>query len=135
MRGADPLGAVRHRCTAAGRRFHAWARASMIRMSDRTPELPENSVLDGLQPHRWDGDAAVQYEVAIEMLSQQIAECTGRITTEESQPSPDATRLLALNGLIDSLTQARQELRSDDTASVQNVLRTARQRIDEIRAW
>lgn len=130
--GCRPV-AVARRCAGTSRHLAARARASMIHVSDR-PELPAESVLGGLQPSPWDGAVAVQYEVAIEMLSQQIAECTDQITTEQARATPDAARLRRLNSLIDSLTRTRQELRSDDVDQVQSILRTARQRVDEIRA-
>lgn len=103
-------------------------------MSDPTPALDPGSALHGLKPFAWDTREAVSYEVAVEMLSQQIAAATTRLDDEQAKSTPDAQMISELEELTTRLTLARQNLRSKDQAEVATILATAQRDIRAIRA-
>lgn len=102
-------------------------------MSDPTPALDPGSALHGLKPFVWDTREAVSYEVAVEMLSQQIAAATTRLAEEQAQSTPNAQVISELEELTTSLTLTRQNLRSKDQAEVAAILATAQRDIAAIR--
>jgi hypothetical protein len=103
-------------------------------MDDRS-SLPDGYALGDVAPFAWDNGEATRYEVAVEMLTQQVSAANARLTAELAQDAPDQGRVDDLHALVASLTRSRRELRAGDAEQVQRILSEARARVAEIDAW
>jgi hypothetical protein len=86
-------------------------------MSDEREEQPE-SVLEGLRPFGWSNEESVSYEVALELITQVVAEYNGLIYKERAKEFPDAERIAAWTASKQEYIAQRRALQVDDTASV-----------------
>lgn len=103
-------------------------------MNDQRPTLPAGSALQALTPFVWHSADAVRYEVALEMLCQQIAAATTRIGDERDSQQPDRTLIAELTRLQDELIDEQESLRPYDERTIEAVLAQARVRLDVIRS-
>ena len=71
--------------------------------------LPARSVLGTMRRFTWSTDEAVRYEVAVEILSQQLAAVIGRQTRELTLPAPDQALLRTTGIATSQSTTGREE--------------------------
>ena len=90
------------------------------------------SVLAGLLPFPWDAQRSVRYEVAVEAITQAVAAYTALIhqATERGEPT-EAARLIDLRT---ACSVAREQLRADDRAAVDQAVQTYARLTERLRA-
>jgi hypothetical protein len=97
---------------------------SVTERSDEEVPLEGDRVMPSLPTYTWDSRESVQYEVALEALSQHGAACTDRLA--EARRDGDETRAARIVAARDAYIARRGDLRAEDHAGVREVLETAR---------
>jgi hypothetical protein len=102
-------------------------------MSDDEREEQPESVLEGLRPFAWSNEQSVSYEVALELISQVVAEYNGLISRERAKESPRTERIAAWTASKQEHIAQRRALQVDDTASVARLHAESTQLLHELR--
>ena len=85
------------------------------------PWLPPDSVLHGIEPYEWNQEEVTRYEVAIEIINDEVGAINGVLYRLKADGNPDPE--------LEREARKARDLRSADTEGVAAVWDGARERI------
>lgn len=80
-----------------------------------------------------DLQSSIRYEVARDILNDLIGIHMADVYAEQAKTEPDAMRLAGLESSVSQLTLERQQLRPQDTASIDRIMREGGQVVRDYR--
>jgi hypothetical protein len=97
---------------------------------DPAPRLPDRSVLRGVTPYEWDMQEAVRFEVAHDVINDEVGAINGLLYRLGRRTDPEAQTLRAEAKVARvELVSRKDALRGADAAGISAALAGARERI------